>query len=194
MSGREPEDVSSDKGIDAGDEPRGTVVRSRFPFVIVVAVAILGILVLSALIEPSPRSAVPGTALSIASGLSQTTVTSVPASASVQASGVVTSAVHVENGTSLPVSVLINGNPAEVVLPQTTKTIDAARISRPPWRVEARTSGGRVLGTVLIAAPTVNYDLRLDLSCGRLEIWLGGPLGGGPSPDVSPGTSGDCAP
>jgi hypothetical protein len=104
----------------------------------------------------------------------------------------VTSAVHVENGTSLVVFVFINDHRVAVVPPTTHGVVvDAAQVSIPPWLVETRTSGGRVLGTLTIPVTTVDYGLRLDLSCGRIDVWFGAPLAGG---FPGPGTPGDCTP
>ena len=112
--------------------------------------------------------------------------------ASAQPAEGVTSAVHVDNGATLAVSVLINDHRVAGVPPTTYGVVvDAAQVSVPPWLVETRTSGGRVLGTLTIPVTTVDYGLRLDLSCGRLDVWFGALLAGG---FPGPGPPGDCTP
>ena len=68
-----------------------------------------------------------------------------------------------------------------------------------PWFVEARTASGRALLTLVVHAGDVRYQEsstrgdanRIDLSCGRLDIWAGPPLIG---PMPGPGSPGDCVP
>ena len=103
-----------------------------------------------------------------------------------------TSAIHINNGTTLKVSVRINGSVIAVVAPEAGDVaVIAARVATPPWRAEVRTSSGRVLGSLTVPNTTTDYGLRLDPSCDRIDVRFGGPLLGG-SP--RPGASGDRAP
>ncbi len=113
---------------------------------------------------------------------------------------------EISNGTTLPVTLVVNGvvvdtfpagdGPAE--------GIPASELPPLPWDVEARSPTGRALVTLTVrsgdvwSADTSNGGrevhgaaVRVDLSCGRLDIWSGPPLMG---PLPGPGIPGDCAP
>jgi hypothetical protein len=73
-----------------------------------------------------------------------------------------------------------------------------------PWAIEARSPSGRVLTSLTVNSGDVwqvtfpdgsvgskGDAARVDLSCGRLDIWSGPPLAG---PAPGPGSPGDCAP
>jgi hypothetical protein len=118
----------------------------------------------------------------------------------------------VANGTSLDVAVLVNGRlfatyPAGGPLP----TVDQASLPALPWVVEAWSPTGRLLLSVHVnregITPTtaIGFESQvivvhsgvigiLDLSCGRLLVWIGESPPGGPPPPASPGHSGDCQP
>ena len=111
---------------------------------------------------------------------------------------------EVQNGTTLPIAVIVDGEVEAVVPPQAVTSIAGADLPPMPWTISARTPTGRQLGTVDVAADDVvrttgpngeeslrGAGLRIDLSCGRLEIWVGPPMHG---PPPGPGTAGDCAP
>ena len=75
--------------------------------------------------------------------------------------------------------------------------IPASILSPLPWHVEVRMPAGRVLVALDIHAGDVVYTdsgskgdgNRVDLSCGRIDVWAGPPLLG---PAPGPGTPGDC--
>ena len=110
----------------------------------------------------------------------------------------------VSNGTTLPVTIAVNGTALRTIQPQTEDTILVKDLPPLPWAVEARTSTGRALLAMSVRAgdvwettgPDGSHELngdanRVDLSCGRLDMWSGPPLLG---PAPGPGKPGDCAP
>ena len=115
-----------------------------------------------------------------------------------------TMALHVSNGTTLDVTLVVNGQP-EGVFPAGGLGPGLAPSGLPalPWVVEARSPSGRVLTTMTVslsdAAQTdPNMHLipigRVDLSCGRLTLWAGEFPPSGPVPPSPAGSPGDCAP
>jgi hypothetical protein len=109
--------------------------------------------------------------------------------------------VEVSNGTDLEVTLVVNGKDAWLVPAhgQTPGPITADILGPLPWTVEARTSTGRLLTSMVVHDGDVQYlenstrgvAKRIDLSCGRLDIWAGPPLAG---PMPGPGVPGDCVP
>jgi hypothetical protein len=106
----------------------------------------------------------------------------------------------ISNNTALAVTFLVNGQQVATVAPGVLIDPVAAVVLPPlPWAVEARSPSGRVLvsmtvhaGDVRIGSSSAQGDgARIDLSCGRLDIWAGPPMIG---PPPGPGTPGDCAP
>jgi hypothetical protein len=101
----------------------------------------------------------------------------------------------VENGTTLEVTIVVNGQSVAVV-PARSGLPGIAGLPTLPWEVEARTPSGRVLTSMLVNVGDVGVNRgmfgRIDLSCGRLLIWAGVTRPSGPAP--GPGTLGDCAP
>jgi hypothetical protein len=103
------------------------------------------------------------------------------------------------NQTTLTLTLFVNGNQVAVMAPGDAQDIAGARLPALPWNVEARTSKGRVIlsmtvepGDVVHAGNEWKGDgVRVDLSCGRLDIWSGPPLLG---PVPGPGEPGDCEP
>ena len=114
----------------------------------------------------------------------------------------------VANGTSLTVSVFVNGqHVGEFPAGSPGPTIDPASLPPLPWKVEARSPSGRVLTSMTVQPGQVTMTTgpggeieqtgtfgRVDLSCGRLTIWAGDVQPSGPAPPPSPGSPGDCAP
>lgn len=111
---------------------------------------------------------------------------------------------EISNGTTFVVTLVVNGNAISDVMPGSVERISPTRLSSLPWKVEARTTRGRVLASMTVQAGdvtrTTNPDgswswkgdgVRVDLSCGRLDIWSGPPLAG---PVPGSGKSGDCDP
>jgi len=110
----------------------------------------------------------------------------------------------VSNQTTLAVTLAVNGRVVRSVQPRTDETISVRDLPAQPWVVEARTPSGRVLTSLTVrpgdvwetsmpdGSTQMNGDaVRVDLSCGRLDIWSGPPLLG---PAPGPGKPGDCAP
>jgi hypothetical protein len=107
------------------------------------------------------------------------------------------------NGTRLEVAVVINGRVVSVLAPGDGSAQVDAPLPALPWHVEARTSSGRVLGSFDLAAGQATCEpvgdamrcagalIRVDLSCGRLDIWAGVRPSG---PVPGPGVPGDCVP
>lgn len=109
--------------------------------------------------------------------------------------------VDVSNETTLRITIVVNGVIVRDFAPgEATQTPITAEVLGPmPWQVEARTPSGRVLLTLLVhegdvwSGPDENHGVakRIDLSCGRLDLWAGPPLAG---PMPLPGVPGDCVP
>jgi len=109
---------------------------------------------------------------------------------------------HVRNGTTLAVEIAVDGDPLATVPPMAGAEWAAARLPALPWMVEARTVGGRLLTSMtvhgddvwtLVAPDRAAFGgpfARIDLSCGRLELWAAMFQPSGPAP--GPGTPGDC--
>jgi len=111
---------------------------------------------------------------------------------------------NVSNGTTLPVAITVNGQDIGVVRPGAELTVPTGVLPPMPWTVDARSPSGRLLTTITAHREDIRQvDLgngatqmsgsgaRVDLSCGRLDVWVGvRPLG----PVPGPGTPGDCAP
>lgn len=111
---------------------------------------------------------------------------------------------NVANGTTLAVTLVVNGQAVGAFPPQGAgPAIDTSRLPPLPWSVEARTSSGRVLATMVVhpgdgiensAGMTTIPMGRVDLSCGRLTIWAGDHPPSGPIPPSPAGSPGDCVP
>jgi hypothetical protein len=105
--------------------------------------------------------------------------------------------IGVANGTTLTVTLFVNGRAVQTFGPGSGTGLDgipASVIGPLPWSVEARSPSGRVLTSMSVhegdvsssSWPGGGYNKgvggRVDLSCGRLDIWSGPPLIGGPFP------------
>lgn len=110
----------------------------------------------------------------------------------------------ISNGTTLAVTLSVNGTVLGTFGPGTRSDAIAVGAAQPlPWLVEARSPSGRLLTSMTVragdvskaaASGTIEYrgvGARVDLSCGRLDIWVGLPMLG---PMPGPGSPGDCAP
>ena len=102
----------------------------------------------------------------------------------------------ISNGTTLTVTLLVNGTVVGTFSPGAERDpIPAQDLPALPWRVAARSPSGRPLASVTMhsgdASETQGYGVRVDLSCGRLDIWSGPPMIG-PAPGT--GSPGDCVP
>jgi len=101
-------------------------------------------------------------------------------------------AFSVNNGTTIPVAIAVNGTVVETVPPGAVEDPVKAPLPPRPWTVEARSPSGRVLLTLTVSptdplGSTSGRYAGADLACGRLDIWAGAPTTGGPSavPDPS---------
>ena|SRR5437867_2977660 len=117
---------------------------------------------------------------------------------------VATKGLEATNGTTLAVTLVVNGTVVRVVPPGAAVSIPVSELPLLPWIVEARSPRGRVLTSLTVRSGDVRETttpngareyyspgVRADLSCGRLDIWSGMPLLG---PLPGPGTPGDCEP
>jgi hypothetical protein len=100
--------------------------------------------------------------------------------------------ISVANGTTIPVAIAVNGTVVESVAAGTTEDPLRASLPARPWTLEARSPSGRVLAMMTVSvtdyiSSTSGRAASADLACGRLEIWSGPSLGGGPTfiPDPS---------
>jgi hypothetical protein len=110
----------------------------------------------------------------------------------------------IDNSTTIPVTIVVNGKTVETVPPGGHEDPITAPLPGLPWSVETRSPSGRVLSAMIVRAgdvwqttpdPSGNSAaqgdaVRVDLSCGRLDVWSGPPLLG---PAFIPGPPGDCA-
>ncbi|MGA2501944.1 MAG: hypothetical protein ABSH20_29740 [Tepidisphaeraceae bacterium] len=109
----------------------------------------------------------------------------------------------IANYTTIAVTLVVNGSVVEVVPPGGYQDPIKAALPGLPWTVETRSPSGRVLSSMTVRSGDVwqtSYPsgggaahgdaVRVDLSCGRIDVWSGPPLLG---PPPGPGTSGDCA-
>jgi hypothetical protein len=103
----------------------------------------------------------------------------------------------IANQTTIAVTLVVNGKVIEIVPAGSGRDPITAELPGLPWDVETRSPSGRVLsrmtvnvGDVSITEGAAKGDaVRVDLSCGRLDVWSGPPLLG---PPFVPGPSGDC--
>ncbi|MEW5990298.1 MAG: hypothetical protein AB1736_02995 [Chloroflexota bacterium] len=113
----------------------------------------------------------------------------------------------IANGTTLTVTLVVNGQPIGESRPGEEPSIDVSSLPELPWVVEARSPNGRVLTSMRVEPGQVWTKVgpggvvehsgtfgRVDLSCGRLTIWAGDVIPSGPVPDPSAGSPGDCDP
>jgi len=111
---------------------------------------------------------------------------------------------EVSNGTTIPVMLTVNGAAGLPIAAGQRADLGVADIGPLPWVAQARTGSGRVLVGTTVRTGDVwsqqNADgsgesrgvgARVDLSCGRIDIWSGVPMMG---PAPGPGEAGDCDP
>lgn len=113
--------------------------------------------------------------------------------------------IHVSNGTTLALTVTVNGGDIVVLEPGTSADVQPGELPALPWSVTTRTATGRVVATMDVEPGSVVDDRAIDgtgsysapaggvtLSCGQVRMWVGGtsPIGGGPAE----GKPGDCEP
>ena len=110
----------------------------------------------------------------------------------------------ISNGTTIPVGLSVNGTTIETFeAGGGDQAIPATKLPALPWVAEVRTVAGRVLLRLTVhegdVIETHSYGggsskgdgARVDLSCGRIDLWSGPPLLG---PMPGPGIPGDCTP
>jgi hypothetical protein len=103
------------------------------------------------------------------------------------------------NSTTLEVTLVINGTPIGRVAAGDGVEVPPSEMPALPWNVEARSPSGRLLLQMTVRAGDVDIEgdsqsgtgARVDLSCGRLDLWSGPPMHG---PAPGPGMPGDCLP
>ena len=96
----------------------------------------------------------------------------------------------IDNATTLPVTVVVNGVVVGTIAAGATERIGGKKLPTLPWSVDAMSPTGRVLLHLDVPVgsvwSTTNPDgsfteqgagNRVDLSCGRLDIYAGPPLG-----------------
>jgi uncharacterized NAD(P)/FAD-binding protein YdhS len=103
----------------------------------------------------------------------------------------------VSNQTALAITLAVNGVVVRTVRAHSDEAVIAKDLPPQPWLVEARSPAGRVLSSMTVRAGDVwetgtqmkGDAVRVDLSCGRLDMWSGPPMLG---PLPGPGRPGDC--
>lgn len=109
------------------------------------------------------------------------------------------------NGTPLSLHVFVDDELVRVVPPDAGEvTISRSELPPMPWSVELRTDRDRPLLSLPVDASDIwattapNGETtvhgaanRVELSCGRIDVWAGPPLSG---PAPGPGEPGDCEP
>ena len=114
------------------------------------------------------------------------------------------STIDVSNGTTLAITIVVNGRAVAIVRPLAAGTVKPGLLPPKPWAIEARTATGRRLFAFVVqpgqvtrvARPDGGVEMqgagsRVDLSCGRLDVTVGPPMLG---PVPGPGRPGDCVP
>ncbi len=112
---------------------------------------------------------------------------------------------NVSNETTIPVTLLVNGEQISVIEPGNGLIIHDRELPARPWTVELTTAGGRSLAALPVAEGSVVDERALDgtgsysapmsrtvLSCGTLLIQVGDTQSGGGGPVQ--GVDGDCGP
>jgi hypothetical protein len=112
--------------------------------------------------------------------------------------------VHVENNTTLNVAMIVNDRAIGFIGSGEAVTFGVEMLPPLPWDIEVRSPSGRVLLNLPVQIGDVEPPVtenggtsmsgsvaRVDLSCGRLDLWVGAPMIG-PPPDG--GVPGDCEP
>jgi hypothetical protein len=102
--------------------------------------------------------------------------------------------ISVSNGTTIPVTIVVNGTAVSTIPPSVREDPMPATLPPPPWTIETRSPSGRLLSSLTVSATDLTTSetgraVRVDLSCGRLDVWVGPPVLGG---TFVPGPPGDC--
>ena len=105
----------------------------------------------------------------------------------------------VSNETTIPVSLVVNGASVHALAPGEAVELASNQLPPLPWDAQVQTVSGRMLVHLRVNAGDVfarenangGDAARIDLSCGRIDLWSGPPLLG---PAPGPGRPGDCDP
>lgn len=122
--------------------------------------------------------------------------------ASCQGAGAVSSSamtISAMNATTKNLVLVVNGSLVKELQPGAEVDVPASALPALPWTAEVRLPIGRSLVTltvhpgdvVLTPSGEKGDAARVDLSCGRIDLWSGPPLVG---PALGPGIPGDCDP
>ena len=111
---------------------------------------------------------------------------------------------ELSNGTTLAVTLVVNEKVIRTFPPGARGAVAPSDLPPLPWDVQARSPSGRVLVSMTVRPGDVQETttpgggrayqgngVRVDLSCGRLDVWSGPPLLG---PAPGPGMPGACEP
>jgi hypothetical protein len=105
----------------------------------------------------------------------------------------------VSNLTDRQLELFVNDGRVAVLDPASSKGVPAGQLPAMPWDAQVRLPTGRVLLELTIRSGSFVRNAnggsgpgtRVDLSCGRIDLWSGFPLMG---PVPGPGVPGDCDP
>jgi hypothetical protein len=106
--------------------------------------------------------------------------------------------IGVTNGTSIEVELVVNGAPIRTIPPNSGPAeAQAGDLPPLPWHAVVTTVAGRTLVALDVNSGDVHRSAgnwtgvghRVDLSCGRLDVYSGPPMLG---PMPGPGIPGDC--
>jgi hypothetical protein len=151
----------------------------------------------TALSSPAATGASP----SIASATSPSSVLRGPSGSALPA---MSYPLSISNGTTIAVRLVVNGADVETIPPGGYADPVTAVLPALPWSIEVRSPSGRVLSRMTVNAGDVVYTtpdasgassangraVRVDLPCGRLDVWSGPPMLG---PTFIPNMSLSCA-
>jgi hypothetical protein len=155
--------------------------------------------------RPGPQARLLVLAAVCLSALMQACAGSSPVASAAASPSASPGSLSISNATTMSVLLVVNGSVIETVAPGGYEDPVRAVLPPLPWAVETRTTSGRVLSQMTVHAGDVWYTtpdpsgssiskgdgVRVDLSCGELDVWSGPPLIG---PVPGPGESGDCRP
>ena len=104
---------------------------------------------------------------------------------------------EVANGTTIEVTLVVTGIEIRRIPANTSIEVTATDLPALPWSAEVLSPSGRALVALVVRSGDVHVSAngrggvaeRVDLSCGRIDIWSGPPMAG---PMPGPGVPGDC--
>jgi len=111
---------------------------------------------------------------------------------------------EMNNGTTIVVVLSVNGGVGREFAPGSVANLGITELGPLPWRAKVSTIHARKLLDLTVNAGDITVTnegggstsakgdgARVDLSCGRIDLWSGTPMLG---PAPGPGTPGDCDP